>query len=133
MNPMIAFGTAATAFLALDALWLGVVAREFYYSRLGPLMKDPPDLHAAAAFYALYVAGIVYFAILPALAAASAGRALINGALFGLVAYATYDLTNLATLRGFPAELARIDIAWGAFATAIAAGAGYLAVRKFGG
>lgn len=129
----VAYIAVALMFLALDALWLGVVARNFYLARLGELMRDKPDLGAAAMFYAIYVAGVVYFAIAPALAGGGVGRALLNGALFGLVAYATYDLTNLATLRGYSVELARVDIAWGAFLTAAASGVGYLAARKFAG
>lgn len=129
----VAYIAVALMFLALDALWLGVVARNFYLARLGELMRDKPDLGAAAMFYAIYVAGVVYFAIAPALAGGGVGRALLNGALFGLVAYATYDLTNLATLRGYSVELARVDIAWGAFLTAVASGVGYLAARKFAG
>lgn len=129
----VAYIAVALMFLALDALWLGVVARNFYLARLGELMRDKPDLGAAAMFYAIYVAGVVYFAIAPALAGGGVGRALLNGALFGLVAYATYDLTNLATIRGYSVELARVDIAWGAFLTAVASGVGYLAARKFAG
>lgn len=127
-----AYVAAALAFLALDALWLGVVAKNFYFSRLGDLMRDKPDFGVAALFYAIYIAGIVYFAILPSLAAGWT-RAALNGAILGLLAYATYDLTNLATLRGYPADLAKVDIAWGCFLTAVSAVAGYLAARRIAG
>lgn len=128
-----AYAAAAVAFLVCDALWLGVVARDFYRGQLGGLMSPDPNLVAAACFYALYVAGIVYFAIWPALAAGVWTTALLNGALFGLIAYATYDLTNLAVMRGFPMTMALVDMCWGAALTAAAATVGYLAARAVSG
>jgi uncharacterized membrane protein len=133
MQFVAAYIGAALAFLALDALWLGVVAKDFYFSRLGALMRDKPDFGVAALFYSIYVAGILYFAIVPALAGGGWMRAALNGALFGFLAYATYDLTNLATLRGYAADLAKVDIAWGTILTTIAATAGYWAARRVAG
>lgn len=125
----IAFIFTAVVFLALDFVWLGYVAKDFYRSQIGPLMLDKPMLGVAIAFYLLYVVGIVIFAVAPALAADSWFRALGAGALLGLIAYSTYDLTNLATLRGWSVKVSIVDIAWGTVVTSVAATAGYFAVR----
>jgi uncharacterized membrane protein len=127
-----AYVAAAVVFLALDGLWLGWIARDFYMGALGPLMRQRPGLAAAAAFYAIQVAGIVIFAVSPSLGIGWT-RAALLGAGFGLCAYATYDLTNLAVLNGFPAKIALVDMAWGTFATAMAATAGHLAARWISG
>lgn len=126
---IVAYAAAAVAFLAADAIWLGFVARDFYRGQLGDLMSPNPNLTAAAAFYALYVVGVVYFAVQPALAGNSWTTALVSGALLGLVAYGTYDLTNLAVMRGFPATMAIVDMAWGAVLTATAATVAFFAAR----
>jgi len=110
-------------FLALDAVWLGVVAREMYKREIGHLMAPDVRWGAAAAFYVVYIAGLLLLVVLPHRAdpvLVSAGL----GAAFGLVAYATYDLTNLATLARWPLSVTVADLAWGAFATAAAAVAG---------
>ncbi len=130
MQSLAAYLGAAVAFVVLDAIWLGIVAKNFYFTQLAGLLRDKPDLAVAAVFYALYLAGVVYFAILPALAGGGLGKAVLNGALLGALAYMTYDMTNLATLKGYPAILAAVDIAWGTFLTAGAAGAGYVAAAK---
>lgn len=129
---LIAYAAVAAAFLVGDALWLGVVAKDFYRTQMGDLMSPNPNIGAAAAFYVLYVAGVVYFAVWPALTSGSWATALISGALLGLVAYGTYDLTSLAVTRGFTAPLAFVDMAWGALLTAAAATAGYFAARAWG-
>jgi uncharacterized membrane protein len=121
---VVALAVTAVAFLALDAVWLGVVSRGLYQREIGPLLLARPNFGAAAAFYALYIIGLVYFCVMPGLAEQSALRGMINGALFGVIAYATYDLTNLATLKGWSEMLVFIDIAWGAFASALASAAG---------
>lgn len=131
MSWIAAYIAAAVSFLALDALWLGVVARSLYQREFGTMLLDKPNMGAAAAFYALYLVGVVVFAVKPALEAGSWSRALLQGALFGLIAYATYDLTNLATLKGFPIRVVAPDLAWGAFVTAAAALAGYAAASRF--
>jgi uncharacterized membrane protein len=118
------YGAVAIVFLGLDALWLGVVAKSFYADSLGGLMADRPNFAVAGLFYALYILGIVIFVAGPALDSGSCSRAAIRGALFGLFAYATYDLTNLATLRGWPVGLTLVDLAWGMAVTAISATAG---------
>ncbi len=129
----IAFVSTAVVFLALDFVWLGFVAKDFYRSQLGPLMLEKPLLGVAMAFYLLYAVGIVTFAVVPALAADSWLRAMTVGAFFGLVAYSTYDLTNLATLRGWSIKLSMLDIAWGTMLTSVAAMAGYFATRNIQG
>ena len=100
-------------FLLIDLVWLGVVARDFYRSQIGSLMADPIVWWAAILFYLLLIAGIVFFAVMPAIDAGSWTKALLLGAAFGFFTYMTYDLTNLATLRGWPVLLAVVDIAWG--------------------
>lgn len=131
MPYLTAYLAAALAFFVLDMIWLAGVAKNFYFSRLGDLIRQPPDYLVAGIFYAGYVAGIVYFAIAPALAAGGLPRAIINGALVGLLAYGTYDATNLATLRGYPVEVAVVDVIWGTFLTATAAAAGFIAAQRF--
>lgn len=133
MQPLAAYVGVAAAFVLLDALWLGTVAKSFYFTRLAGLLRDKPDLAVAAAFYVIYIAGIVYFAVLPALASGGMAKALLNGAMLGFLAYATYDATNLATLRGYPAIVAVVDVVWGTFLTGTAAAFGYLAASRFGG
>jgi uncharacterized membrane protein len=129
----IAFIFTAVFFLALDFVWLGFIAKDFYRTQLGPLMLEKPLLGVAVAFYLLYTIGIVSFAVAPALAADSWTRAMAAGALLGLVAYSTYDLTNLATLRGWSVKLSLVDVAWGTIVTSIAATAGYFGARNFSG
>jgi len=130
MSWIAAYIASAVSFLALDALWLGVVAQKLYQREFGPMLLDKPNMVAAAAFYALYLVGVVFFAVKPAIEAGSWSRAALNGALFGLVAYATYDLTNLATLKGFPVRVVAPDMIWGAVVTTAAALAGYVAASK---
>ena len=122
---IIAYGTTAAVFFALDFLWLGVVAKDFYRSALGSLLLERPNMTAAVVFYLLYVAGIVLFAVAPALATESWQKAVVLGALFGFFAYSTYDMTNLATLKGWPLSVVVVDIAWGALLTGISAALGY--------
>ena len=120
-------------FLVLDFVWLGFIAKDFYRTQIGALMLEKPSLGVASAFYLLYAIGIVSFAVMPALETQSWIRAMTSGALLGLVAYATYDLTNLATLRGWSAKLSLVDLAWGTLVTSLAATAGYFGARSFSG
>jgi uncharacterized membrane protein len=118
---------AALASLAvLDALWLGVVSREFYKARLGQFLLDPPNWPVVILFYLVHAVGIVVFAM-PL--ASSWPSAALYGALFGFVVYAAYDLTNLATLRGWPMAVSLVDLAWGAVVTATACVAAFVASR----
>ena len=117
---VVAFAVTAVVFLILDAIWLGVISRNLYQREIGELLLPKPNFSAAAIFYVIYIAGLVYFCVVPGVSGQSAMRGLINGAVFGIVAYATYDLTNLATLKGWSMTLVFIDVAWGAAASAVA-------------
>lgn len=113
----------------LDYLWLGFIAKKLYYQQIGHLLLDKPNMGAALAFYVVYIVGVIIFVINPALQKDSLLYALGFGALFGLVAFATYDLTNLATMKNFSVKIVVIDLLWGMFITASMAGAAYLAVK----
>ena len=104
---------ALGAFLVVDLTWLGLVANNVYKDKMGSLLADSPNAAVAAAFYAVFLVGLLYFAVQPGMDGGGWPVALRNGALFGFFTYATYDLTNLAVLRGYPASIAVIDIAWG--------------------
>lgn len=114
-------GVTAAAFGALDGVWLGVIARETYQDLLGPLLADPMNGVAGAVFYGIYTVGVTHFATAPGLASRSVRRAAGQGAALGLIAYSTFDLTNLAVLEGYPVQMVLIDIAWGTVATSAAA------------
>jgi len=129
---LVAYAATLIVFCCCDFVWLGWVAKDYYQSQLGGLLLAQPNWAAAATFYVLYAAGIGIFCVAPAVDAASLGKAALLGALLGGLAYATYDLSNLATLKGWPMALSLIDIAWGAFVTAVAASAGYQATRLIG-
>jgi len=135
MNHKLAAYLAAVAtMLLLDLLWLGWIARPLYLQGLGHLMAESPTWWAAALFYGVYGLGLLRFAIASPAVPASArgiGRAALSGAMFGFVAYATYALTNPATLQDWPVALAFIDIAWGTLASAAAAAAGRWAWWRF--
>lgn len=100
-------------FFAIDLIWLGVIAKNFYREHLGNLLKDNVNWTAAIIFYLMFIAGMIIFVISPAIEKNSWMSALIYGALFGLITYATYDLTNLATLKGFPVTVVIADMLWG--------------------
>lgn len=122
MNYLYHYLLAAVVFVAIDSLWIGVVANKFYKSYLGKLLLEKPKLLPAVVFYALYIGALLYLAIEPALAAASWSQLLGRAAMLGLVMYATYDLTNLATLKNWPAKVVVVDMVWGtAITTAVAA------------
>ena len=126
---LVAFFAALVAFCLLDFVWLGLVAKNFYQSQIGALLLERPNWAAAALFYPLYAAGIVFFCAEPALAHGSWGRALGTGLLLGLLCYSTYDLSNLATLKGWTASIVIVDVLWGMVVTAAAASAGFFAAR----
>ena len=126
---IIAYLLTTTVFFAMDFVWLSCAATPVYKARLGTLMLEKPNLPVAGGFYLLYVVAVIVFAVMPALQTDSWIRAVWSGALFGLVAYGTYDLTNQATLAGWSAAVTIIDMAWGTFATATAATAGYFLTR----
>lgn len=127
----VAYATTAVVFLVIDLLWLSQIAKSFYASRLGDLLLEQPNVGIAVGFYLMYVLGILIFAVIPALKSDEMQTALIYGCLFGFFAYATYDLTNLATLKGWPVMVAVVDIAWGTAVTGVSAVSGFLLTRTF--
>jgi uncharacterized membrane protein len=124
---VIGYAAAGVVFLVLDLIWLSTVGRALYWPTLGAVLAERVNVSAAVAFYVIYIAGILVFAVQPGLKAHSLLVACGMGAMFGLVAYATYDLTNLATLKAWSLKLTLVDMVWGTFLTSIAAGAAYLA------
>ena len=126
---LVAYAAALVVMLGLDLAWLGVFARKLYADEIGSLLLARPMLAPAVLFYVIYAAGVVLFVVRPAVERGRWVRAAGMGALFGVVAYATYDLTSLATLKGFSAKLAAVDMAWGAVITAASASAGYFAAK----
>lgn len=110
---------AFLVFLSLDIVWLALVAKNFYAEQIGFLMANNVNWFAALVFYLLFVAGLVVFVIYPAVCNRSFSQALLLGAFFGLVAYATYDLTSLAIIRDWPAIVTFVDLAWGTLLSAI--------------
>ncbi len=119
------YGISILAFLLIDGIWLGVVARGFYKKHLGYLLAPDPNWTAALLFYLLFVAGVVFFVTVPGLEAGTWKAVLLRGAFFGLIAYATYDLTNLATVRDWPVIVAVVDMLWGAVLSMIVGGVGF--------
>jgi uncharacterized membrane protein len=128
---LVSYAATLVVLLIVDLPWLTLAGRVLYRPRLGALLLPDPVLWAAACFYLIYGAGVVIFAVTPALAADSATRAAILGALLGVVAYATYDLTNQATLQGWSGVITIVDLVWGGVLTAIAATAGYFAAQAW--
>ena len=112
------------AFTVIDFVWLGFVAHGYYRSQIGHLLAGDVNLPAAAAFYLIYALGLVIFAVQPAVAGGGVTKALMLGAMFGFFCYATYDLTNLATLKNWTLPVSLVDMAWGAVLSGIAAAAG---------
>jgi uncharacterized membrane protein len=112
-------------FFGIDMLWIGVLAKGFYRNNLGHLLRPDINWTAALIFYLLYIVGILIFATLPALEKQSLHQAVVLGALFGLFAYATYDLSNLATLKDWPVKIVFVDILWGMVLTASVAAASF--------
>jgi uncharacterized membrane protein len=115
------------AFFAIDMVWLGLVARTFYRKYIGFIMAPSPNWLAAIIFYLLFVVGILVLAVLPGLEASSLKTTLLRGALFGLIAYATYDLTNLATVKDWPLIVTVVDMIWGTVLSLAVSYAGYMA------
>ena len=130
----IAYCATVIVMIAIDLLWLGVIAKPLYQQGIGHLMAERPNLPVALLFYLLFPLGLMIFAVVPNaadVASATWSRALIAGALFGFFAYATYDLTNLATLKGWPLGLSIIDTLWGTLVSAAATAAGKAALDHF--
>lgn len=128
---LVAFLVVAVVMVAMDVLWLGFIAKPMYQDGIGHLMAERPQLLAALAFYMVYAVGLVVFVVAPRAGMAGWQSTALMAALFGFVAYATYDLSNLATLKNWPLWLSLIDMAWGAFASAVAAASAKIAIDKF--
>jgi uncharacterized membrane protein len=127
---LLAYLLTSVVFFAIDLIWLGVIAKNLYRKYLGGLLSDTVNWTAAFVFYALFIVGIFIFSILPAVEKNSFSHAVIMGALFGFFTYATYDLTNLATLKNWPLTIVYIDIIWGTILTGLVAAAGYWITKK---
>ncbi len=119
------------AFIALDAIWLGAVAKNLYATELKGLMTNNVKWAAAGLFYLIFLAGLIYFVIAPTLKSGSMNNLLLAGGFFGLVTYATYDLTNYATLKGFPFKIVVIDMIWGTVLSATVSLVAYQVYNKF--
>jgi uncharacterized membrane protein len=120
------------AFFAVDMVWLGLVARTFYRKHLGFIMAPSPNWAAAIVFYLLFIVGILVFVVLPGLQANSLPTTLLRAALFGLITYATYDLTNLATIKDWPVIVTVVDLVWGTVLSVIVSLAGFMAGKWLG-
>jgi len=129
---IISYLLTTVVFFAIDMVWLGFIAKNLYRKYLGSLLSDTVNWSAAIIFYLIFIVGIFIFVISPAVEKQSMVRAALLGAVFGLIAYATYDLTNYATLKGFPLNIVFIDLAWGAVLTAVVSLAGFYIVKFIG-
>ena len=123
---------ALPVFLAIDAVWLSLIAKNFYAKYIGYLMAKNPNLWAALIFYLIFIAGLIFFVITPALDKKMWTHTLLAGLFFGLVTYATYDLTNLATVKDWPLTVTIVDLIWGMFVSAAVSVATYFLAPKFG-
>lgn len=132
MKYLALYGLTAVGFFAIDFVWLTVVATKFYAQHLGHYLRPEPLVAAAVAFYSLYLIGVLVFAVLPGLEDGSLLRAVGLGALFGLIAYATFDLTCLALFKDFPVIVVAVDLVWGTVLTGTVSAIGYFAGRWLG-
>ncbi len=126
------YAIALPVFFAIDMIWLGIVAKNFYRAQIGALMKPDVNWIAAIIFYLIFIAGLIVFVIAPAMEKGSWTHALLFGALFGFVCYATYDLTNLAVAKDWPLLVTIVDLAWGAVLAASVSVATYFIATKMG-
>ncbi len=126
------YAIALPVFFAIDMVWLGLVAKDFYRGQIGTLMKSDVNWTAAIIFYLIFILGLVVFVITPAVERGSWTHALLFGALFGFVCYATYDLTNLAVAKDWPLLVTIVDMAWGAVLAASISTVTYFIASKIG-
>ncbi len=131
MKNVLLYAITTAIFFAIDMLWLGIVAKNFYRKHIGALLAENVQWWAAIVFYLIYIFGIIHFAVQPALKANAWQPALINGALFGFLCYATYDLTNMATLKNWSFTVVWVDILWGTVLTGSVAVLSYFAANRF--
>jgi uncharacterized membrane protein len=123
------YALTTIVFFVIDIIWLGVIAKDIYQKYLGSFLTDQVNWVAAVIFYLLYIVGILVFAVYPGVQKESALVALLLGAFLGVIAYATYDLTNLATLKNWPIQIVFIDIIWGAVLTGIVSISSFYIIR----
>lgn len=123
---------ALPVLVSLDMLWLGLVAKNFYAKHIGFLLRPDFKLLPGIIFYLLYLVGLIFFVIMPAVSKGSWIYALLLGALFGLIAYSTYDLTNQATLKDWPLVVTIVDLAWGMVAASFVSVVVYFIAKKIG-
>ena len=126
------YAIALPVFFVIDMTWLGLIANNFYKSQIGTLMKSDINWTAAILFYVLFIVGLVVFAISPAVDRSSWSQAIMLGALFGFISYATYDLTNLSTLKNWPIMITVVDMMWGAMLGALVSVVTYFISVKVG-
>lgn len=131
MKLLVTYITVTMVMVVIDLVWLGYIAKPLYFAGIGHLMAEKPNIMAAISFYALFPIGLMIFAIVPEAANVDWQRTAFLAALFGFFTYATYDLTNLATLKNFPLQLALIDMLWGSLVSAVAATAGKWVFSRF--
>lgn len=131
MNHIKLYVISIVVFFLIDMVWLGLIAKNLYAVQLGHLMSPKVNWLAAVLFYALFIAGLVFFVVEPAVAKDSLQYAVLAGAFFGLISYATYDLTNLATLKDWPVSITLIDLAWGMFLNGAVSGAAFMIATRF--
>jgi len=129
---LVAYIASLLTFLVVDAIWLGIVARQFYALQLGDLMREKVWFMPAGLFYLCFAAGMVVLAVRPSQPSLSLYMVAFYGAIVGFIAYGTYDATNLATLKNWPLKMSIVDLVWGTCLSAIVAVAGAIAARKFG-
>ena len=127
MGQAIAYAVTAVVFLLVDGTWLALVAQPMFMKEVGALLRSEPNIAAALAFYLLYPVGLTALAVSPS---TSFGGAALRGAILGLTAYATFDLTNLAVLNGWTVKIAIFDMAWGTFVSGLAAAVGFRFRRR---
>lgn len=130
MKNLLIYGIATVIFFVLDMVWLGLIAKNFYREKLGFILSPDVNWWAAIVFYLLYIGGILHFAVLPAMREHSWETALIQGAVLGFLCYATYDLTNMATIKNWPLTIVVVDIIWGTVLTGGCAILSYMAATK---
>lgn len=119
-------------FFAIDLIWLGVVAKKFYRENLAFILSPDVNWAAAIAFYLIYIVGILFFAVSPALERGALLRAVVRGGLYGFFTYATYDLTNLALIKNWPLKIVIVDILWGVVLCAVVAASSFGLARWIG-
>lgn len=126
------YSVTLVSFLALDSIWLGLIAPKFYKKHIGFLMTQHPNFFAALVFYLIFILGLVVFVIQPALNTESSWTTvLVKGALFGLVTYATFDLTNQAVIKNWPWLVTGVDLVWGTFITSMVSLTAFVVLQKF--